>query len=189
MNNLTGYLYSLPTGYIDEKHLDSLQSLLASCWSEFIGSSNSKMDTYKLIGRLENIYWEPPKLTFTIERHGGTVQGSSRAELHEWTVDFDMKTATCSYGGYRQIKSQQKSLDVKPIAHEISELILQNEDDSRLKWNDDGSVRVLIGKILPEEGSPKQTRDARRKRFRYEVEIILLNKGWEQLRVNTYALK
>jgi hypothetical protein len=78
---------------------------------------------------------------------------------------------------------------VKPIAHEISELILQNEDDSRLKWNDDGSVRVLIGKILPEEGSPKQTRDARRKRFRYEVEIILLNKGWEQLRVNTYALK
>jgi hypothetical protein len=37
------------------------------------------MTGQKLLGRMEEVVWEPPILSFTVERHGGTVQGSSRA--------------------------------------------------------------------------------------------------------------
>ena len=60
------------------------------------------MAGHKLIGRMENVEWHPPILTFLIERHGGTVLGSARAELQRWTVDLDRRTATCERVGHRQ---------------------------------------------------------------------------------------
>jgi hypothetical protein len=55
-----------------------LETLLKECWYEFEGADDTKMWPSKLTGRMEDITWDPPILTFKIERHGGTVMGSTR---------------------------------------------------------------------------------------------------------------
>ena len=57
-----------------------LERLLSEVWDD-LGGSDCGMAGHKLIGRMEHVEWNPPVLTFTIERHGGTVLGSTRAEL------------------------------------------------------------------------------------------------------------
>ncbi len=55
------------------------------------------------LGRMEDVRWEPPVLSFRIERHGAMGVGSTRAELQNWRVDFDLKPAQCECSrGYRQ---------------------------------------------------------------------------------------
>src|SRR5690348_3540304 len=66
---------------------------LERVWYDLHSSSDEKMATHKL-SRLEQPEWNPPCLTFAIERHGGTVLGSTRAELQWWIVDLDAGTAT-----------------------------------------------------------------------------------------------
>jgi hypothetical protein len=53
--------------------------------------------------RAEDVAWTPPFLTFTLERHGGTVNGSSRAELHHWEVNIETGVATIVKVGRRQL--------------------------------------------------------------------------------------
>jgi hypothetical protein len=65
--------------------------LLAGCWHEFVGAESQRMHAGKL-GRMEDVRWEPPVLSFRIERHGAMGVGSTRAELQNWRVDLDRKT-------------------------------------------------------------------------------------------------
>lgn len=51
------------------------------------------MEPYKLIGRMESVTWTPPILTFRIERHSGTVNGSVYAEMQCWDVDCEQMSA------------------------------------------------------------------------------------------------
>ena len=67
---------------------------LAGCWREFTGSASERMHAGKL-GRMEAVRWDPPVLSFTIERHGAMSGGSTRAELQQWRIDLDRKTAKC----------------------------------------------------------------------------------------------
>jgi len=145
------------------------------------------MEPSKLLGRMESICWNPPVLSFTIERHGGTVLGSTRAELQYWQVNVENLSATCSTGRHSQLVPMRPKLNVKPIALEIVSLILHRQKDSRLKWNSDGSVHVLIGAILSSDSAAKQTLEGRRKRFRREVEQLLTTRGWRKVRPNIYA--
>src|SRR4051794_20946368 len=78
-------------------------------------------------------------------------------------------------------------LDVRPIAEEIVELIVNGQEDGRLQWDGDGSVRVLIGKIIPNERTNKQTLLGRRKRSRTEVERLVTECNWRTVRENVYA--
>lgn len=68
-------------------NLGDLERSLAACWHEFKGDDGG-MEGYKLLHRMENVAWHPPILSFTIERHGGTVLRSSRATLQEWWLDL-----------------------------------------------------------------------------------------------------
>lgn len=185
MQKLLEYLKSIPPG--DVTDVGTLDSLLAACWEELEGSDAEGMEPYKLLNRMERISWDPPELNFTIERHGGTVLGSTRAELQTWKVNFETRSAICGIGGHRQLRPMSPKLNVKPIAEEIVGLILRRQQDSRLKWNPDGSVRVLIGNIIAAGSSPQQTLVGRRRRFREEVERLLTNHGWHNVRVNVYA--
>jgi hypothetical protein len=137
------------------------------------------MEGHKLLGRMEEVQWNPPVLSFTIERHGCTVMGSSRATLQEWTVDLERKTAWCEETRTRQIRPMQRRLDVRPLAEEITRQVVGRCDDRRLLWHADGRVRVLVGKILPERSACKQTLIARRKRFRKALDECLEREGWE----------
>jgi len=144
------------------------------------------MKSYKLPGRIENLYWNPPILRFEIERHGGTVLGSTRAEIQKWDLNVENRTANLTRTSYRQIKSRQKNLNVKPIAKEIAKIIVNKEIDEWLRWSKDGSVHVKIGKIIPENSALQQTVANRRKRFRKELDELLKRKGWINIYNNHY---
>jgi hypothetical protein len=116
-----------------------LERLLATCWHEFSGDHGG-MEGRKLLGRMERVEWNPPILSFNIERHGGTVLGSSRAELQQWTLDIDRRTAACEAVSHGQLRPMQRRLDVVPLAEGVARLILDRRGDERLKWNDEGSL-------------------------------------------------
>jgi hypothetical protein len=186
MMKLIDYLSSIPEGAISDT--GQIEDLLSECWDEFDGSNEERMEGNKLHGRMKDVSWSHPIISFVIERHGGTVQGSTRAENQEWEVNVEKKKAVCKKGRFTQVTPPQPILDARPIAEEITQLILNRQEDERLKWNQDGSVRLLIGKIIPEGSAAKQTVSGRRRRFREAVDELLMNAGWQKIRTNVYSL-
>ena len=185
LNQLRGYLRSINAGPIIDSSI--LESLLAACWDQFAGSNAENMVGEKLYGRMENASWDPPELSFTIERHGQTVCGSSRASIHEYCLNVDKKTARAGIAGHRQLRQINQRLDVKPIAREVAKLIQDNQHDDRLKWSGNDKVTIMIGKIIPAESAPSQTVTGRRKRFREALDELLSTSGWQILRANVYT--
>lgn len=164
-----------------------LEDLLAEAWDGLAGSRDGGMQADKLRGRLESIEWSPPILKFDIERHGGTVHGSTRAELQRWAVDVNAGVADLLLGHhFRQLEPTQPRLDVKPLVDAIATAILSGAVDPRLKWSADRkNVQVQIAKIIPDSG-PKETTAKRRKRFRDALEPRLIEAGWKEVRANNY---
>ena len=185
MKQLIEYLESLKAGKIS--NTAQLEALLSVCWHEFKNSDEESMEGYKLHKRMKEVTWEPPILTFVLERHGATVCGSSRAGLHTWVVDFATCTAGCSTGRFKQLTPMKPKLNTKKLAEDIVQLILNHEADERLKWNDDGSVRVLTGNIIPSGSAIKQTLEGRRKRFHDDLTNALQSVGWQKVRINVYS--
>lgn len=165
--------------------IPTLERLLAAVWDELSGDDGG-MEAYKLLNRMEKPIWNPPVLNFRIERHGGTVLGSSRAEFQEWTVDLEEMTTTVKVVGRRQVRKPQSGLDVKAIAADLCSAILTGNQDDRLKWEGTSKVRVLMGKVLPERSAVKETLAARRKRLRDELTRLLEQEGWKLVRPNVY---
>ena len=76
---LRAFLGQLGAGPI--KQTGQLEPLLAGAWDSFELSNAGGMKAYKLHGRMEKLHWDPPILSFTIERHGATVMRSKKGEL------------------------------------------------------------------------------------------------------------
>jgi hypothetical protein len=72
------------------------------------------------------------------------------------------------------------------LAEEVAGLILRHQEDERLWWYEDGRVRVLIGKVLPDGSAVAQTLAGRRKRFRAALRERLAGEGWREVGVNIY---
>jgi hypothetical protein len=136
---------------------------------------------------MEQVEWHRPILTFLIERHGGTVLGSTRAELQRWTVDLDRQTATCERTGHRQLSPMARRVDVGPIADEVARKIASGEADDRLRWLGDGRVRVVMVRIFPERSWYKRTVQGRRRRLREALIERLGPKGWAHLGKSTFG--
>ncbi len=185
MEQLLQYLASEKPGRV--RSSAKLEALLADCWHEFEGSVGEGMHGGKLKGRTEDVRWNPPVLSFQIERHGGTVLGSTRADRHVWTIDLDKKTATCEKVGQRQLEPMRAKLDVGPMAQEVAQSIIDHKEDERLLWGKDGTVRIVTGKILPSGSAFKQTLTGRRKRFLTAVDETLSSAGWRRVRTGVYA--
>ena len=124
--NLRVLLAHTPPGAIHDTK--PLLNVLSVCWDEFAGSGDQAMAPYKL-HRMEQASWNPPLLTFIIERHGGTVMGSTRAELQRWVVDVKAMTAKCDNVSHRQVSPMQRQLDVKPLAEDVARLIVLLHED------------------------------------------------------------
>ncbi len=184
MDELRDYLNRLKPGHVEET--THLERLLAEVGDDF-GDDNGGMAGHKLIGHMENIQWNPPVLTFTIERHGGTVLGSTRAELQLWTVDLEHQTATYERTRHRQLSPMARRVDVGSIADEIAARIVDGEADDRLRWLGDGCVRVDVGKIFPARSGYKQTVQGRRRRLRETLVQTLSPRGWVHLGRNTFG--
>src|SRR5262250_2809176 len=92
---LRGFLGSQPPGRLPPAASETVRGLLMTGWDELRGSGDEHTYAEKLY-RAEDLTWDPPILRFILERHGGTVRGSTRAELHRWEVDVDRGVATCN---------------------------------------------------------------------------------------------
>jgi hypothetical protein len=174
--------------YLDEHIGASLDArrvgdLLAGCWDALSGGTGTNMHAKKL-WRIEQPVWNPPTLEFSIERHGQTVNGSSRATVYRWSVNLEKGTAGIIDEKRRQLYQMDKRLDVKPIAESLAEAIIGGKEDERIVVNKNGSVRLKIAEIVPETN--KQTTSARRTRLRDQLSKILAPHGWKELRANVY---
>lgn len=156
-------------------HLDRT---LANYWGSLEGSDEGGMAAHKLIGRMEKVQWQPPLLTFTIERHGGTVNGSTRAELQHWIVNVDECTASIGKIGIRQLRPMAKRLSLEDMADDVADLIVNRVEDERLRWLNDGSVKVLLAKLFPSGSGFARTVQSRRQRFISYLEACLVGHGW-----------
>ncbi len=154
-------LLSLPVGPVDR---DGVLDVLAGAWDR-LDRDDTRMAAFKL-NRLEAPHWDGSVLTFAVERHGGRMLGSTRAEVQHWEVDPRAATARVVRSTHRQLSPMSARLDVRPLAAEVAALILAGAHDDRLKWSADGTtVKVQIGRIVPAD-SARQTVTGRRRRFR-----------------------
>ena len=189
IEELKEYLSDRPAGQMDEDESGDWIGLLVNAWEELtlIGYDDSKIDSKKLGEKiLEEPNWEPPVLSFKVERHGARVGGRSKqAEMQQWIIDLDEDTKRFHADGYRLLEPNAKRVDVKPIAEKLASAIINVSDDPDLKWMDDGSVRVLIGDIFPNEG-PSRTWQGRRRRFNEHLLPILEEAGWAYKSSNRY---
>ena len=184
IDSLRTYLTSLPAGPVSDT--SQLETLLANGWDDLHGGGAEGMAAWKLRNRMTAVRWQSPILQFEIERHGGTVMGSTRAERQQWSVDLTSMTADCTRVGHRQVRPMQSRLDVRPIADEISRAITTRQRDERLKWARDGSVRVLIRKILPPGSAVAQTLRGRRDRLQTAIDERMHDAGWTKIQMNAY---
>jgi hypothetical protein len=132
LNNL---LSDVPAGTVPTSISDELFKLVVASWHEFSGSAETTMEAWK-ISRDEGpnaINWSPPCLSFIIERHGGTVLGSTRAERQQWTLNLERRTADHSQIGFRQLRPSAPKLDVKGIAYDVCKAVREGpSSNSRL---------------------------------------------------------
>ena len=178
-----------------ETHL-KLVEMLKDSWGHLDGSDAEGMRAQK-IDRIEELHWDPPLLRITIERHGSTAMGSTRAELLEWTVNVKEGTASCTRSGFRQLEPMAKALKIAPVVEELVQLIEEGSQDQRLKWFGDGqrvtvSYRKAIDTAEVQQGvvsEYKQTKQGRSKRLSEALRAELEKRGWRLLsrhRPNTY---
>lgn len=183
-DNLVKFLGTLPVGKI--QNTTELAGELFSVWDALPGSRDDGMRGEKLLGRMEAVFWNPPLLCFVIERHGGTVNGSSRAELQHWEINTAEFRARVVKHGKRQLDPMAKRLNVAPIAENVASALMKGQGSLFYTQKSDGSFHLNIDKIIPNDSSA-QTIAARRKRLRKELDKILLPQGWQNIRPNVYS--
>ena len=164
----------------DRSVIGTLEQILGDCWHLLTGDEGG-MTGRKLLYRTEDMCWNPPLLTFKIERHGGASLGSTRAEMQSWTVDIKEATATYDRRStYRQLVPNSPRLDVVPLAEKAVAMILTNQDADCLKWSKDrGRVTIRTGKIIPAEETAKETLIGRRRRLAKQLQERLEGAGWQ----------
>ena len=182
MKDLLEYLNSLQPGKIQVN--EHLERLVWDCWHEFKESDETKMDGHKILHRMEKAFWNPPIFSFTIERHGATVGASVWADVQRWDLNLVLKEADYKNIDRRMVNKMDSGLDVNAIAKGVADLIVNHSRDDRLKWNRSGTVRVQVGKIIPE--TKKETTAGRRKKFRKALTEIIGEFGWQEVRPNVY---
>jgi hypothetical protein len=182
---LRKYLKSIPTRELSANESADVTQLLCNAWPNLrITAGDANLEPRKLLGRTENLRWNPPFLKFEIERHGATVMGSTRAHVYPWSIDLEQGTATMGWPTKRQVEVRDAPLKVQPIAEEIAACILAGRNDPRLKWKTDKNVRVLISHVIP--ATNQQTTSGRRKRFRVALEALIQSHGWTRRSLNRY---
>jgi hypothetical protein len=179
------WLDSRLDGSIDS--LRELEELLVRHWDSLDGGDADGMSAQKLTGRIESASWHSPILRFQIERHGGTVMGSTRAEVHAWTVNLDTGIAAITDKGHRQIRPMESRWDAKSAAKEVGSAILNGDESYPLvRWLRSGRIRPRLQHIVPSANI--QTLEGRSRRFNRELEKVLEVKGWRRQKGGYWTL-
>lgn len=176
MKPLRDLLSTIPPGDMSDGDCLRIVAELSQCWDSIPGSDVESTTADKL-RRIEDVYWNPPILSFALERHGGTVLGSSRASLHRWEVDIEQPQARIVKTSVRQLSPKAEVMDIEKKANVIATLILNGVDDPRIAWLEDRQrVQVNIGEVI-QQTNP-QTTQGRRKRFRVILASLMSKANW-----------
>jgi len=180
LEELRRVLAVVPTGPITGADSARIAALLMTAWHDLPGGAAEGMAADKL-HRAENLRWEPPCLAFTIARHGGTVQGSSRETLHEWRVDVAQGSATLtSTRRNRQVAPRAPAVDVASVVEQIVQAIDLQQAHPAVDLLAPTRVRVVATRVAELElhSAVQQTAASRRKRFRGHLTQQLQLRGW-----------
>jgi hypothetical protein len=192
MNKLTELrvtMYNLPAAPIPLEMRDRVLELVLECWFEFDSSRTGKMEPWKTRrdGGPENLTWLPPLLSFEIDRHGGTVMGSTRAERQRWTLNLDTHSAVSKTCGHRQLRPNSPRLDVGPKVRAVCAAVQRGPASASdlmaqgiVEWRSDDELRVKHSKLIPDDG-PRQTIIGRRKKFRAKLRNEMTAIGWDEV--------
>jgi len=124
------------------------------------------------------LQWQPPFLTFKLERHGWTVNGSSRASLHTWKVDLENRSAQITKNGHRQLDKPDDPLNCKKLAMHIAGKIQDGIDCDDYVWSDGkNTVTLRLVSIIPL--TYQRTTSGRRIHFRQIMIDLMKELGWE----------
>jgi len=157
-----------------------IEKTLSACWTQLEGSNQEGTTPEKLLGRTEKMIWSPPLLTFMIERHGRTVSGSTRADLHTWQVNFKNMTARIVRRSFRQLEPTQSRLDIKPLVEKIIQAVASDSNADGITWVQERKmVKVVVSHFVP-DNCCEQTLATRRKRFRICLDERMENLGWNR---------
>ena len=171
---LRDLLKSIPAGPLDYPQHQEILEAFNRAYEYFDGALDTSMSVKKL-NRIENLSWNPPVISFNIERHGGTVHGSSRADVYQWGLNVN--TGEAGYTKtHRQLRRMDKRLNTKALAEATAKLITAKKKHAHLKWITPIRVQVQIAPLIPHTNN--QTTLERRRRFRMQLTEILWPKGW-----------
>ena len=120
-------------GRLANGDVKEIEAGLARCWHLLSGSDQDKMNGAKLVGRTEIMEWDPPTLRFRVERHGATVKGSTRAEVHQWEVDLDRSVARMVSAVPRQLRPMDVRMNVGSMAEDMAMVVAGGDEDVRIK--------------------------------------------------------
>jgi hypothetical protein len=186
MQELRNFLAILPPGSIAAP--SHLERILASSCHDFEYSNQENMKAGELKNReIEEVEWKPPTLSFTIQRYRVTLLGSATSERQRWAVNVDTKETLCYNAGSGQTTPSQPPLNVEPIVKEVVRLIKNHQKTEWLKWQNDGSVHVVMGKVFPVSTNLNKHLRWQRERFRTKVEESLTTACWMKIKTNHYA--
>lgn len=174
-------LSNCPSGRVPDGIHKNVISVLQPIWNQLTFGDRHNTFANKL-DRMENLAWNAPILSFQLERHGATVNGSSRAALHFWEIDLSTGRAKIVRESHRQLTPMSKRLDCTKLATEIHQKICDKTADDALVWEEDTKVTVRISTLIPE--TSQQTTTARRKRFRDSFIPLMEQSGWQLLAGN-----
>jgi hypothetical protein len=181
LDGLRRSLGALPAGRVSWDHLAEIEDRLVAAWGGLVGSREERTTANKLRGRIEDLVWQPPELSFTIARHGGTVHGSTREALHRWTVNVDAGTASLeSTRGFRQVGARAPALKVEPLVDEIVAAVDAHQEHPALEWRSPNRVRVYPKRIGGIDEGFQQTASGRVKRLVAVLEPRLAALGWNR---------
>ena len=173
---LRALLQALPPGLIQDKR--PVEDALEDAWEGLnnLGREGG-MKAEKIGGRLEKLEWHPPMLSFQIERHAGTINWSSRAEMQRWQVDVEKGSREFVSSGHRQLQSMATRWDHKGPAKMLTAAIRSGQDHEGLRWQKNGQV-TINRKIMPT--AVAQTTEGRVKRLAKAIGEELGDPSWRE---------
>jgi hypothetical protein len=177
MKDLIRLVAHTPPGRIRDTSV--LERLLEEYWTQLDGSATSGMCGWRLVERMENVFWRPPVLSFSIERH--RVCGAAQALVQHWKVDFHRNTASITQTENRTLTPVSPSDSVEALGQSMAQAILTGTDDHRLQREADGTVCMLATWVIPSESNFSRTIGTRRRRLCKHIADTLAPYGWEKV--------
>ena len=169
----------LDPGPVDEP---LIEPLLAAAWDALEGGDREGMTGAWILGRAERLTWHLPELMFNVERYGAAVPGSTRVEVHGWSVNVETGRAVCDTNrGYRQQTQRARPARVEPLADAVANAVLNHQAHPALTWITPKRVRVALSHFDALSRGYKETITGRRKRFLEALSARVLVSGWRQV--------